>query len=412
MADQNDKISCAICGAQVHVMKKHLEQAHPEVTLEQYEIENPTSPILSPYAEQVVAASAKKKAAEAAAVAATTDAGTTEAATAAPKEKPAANAAALVPPTGIVRKSLHEVFELGATAEAMNAKGDPIPIATLARHDQQDLVPKISPDYIYLADELKDVILALEVKIPCYVWGHKGSGKSELFEQVAARTNRPMMRVQHSANTEESHIIGQWTVKGGNTHFELGPLAMAMKFGWLYVADEYDFAQPSVLAVYQPVLEGKALVIKEAPAEMRIIEPHPNFRMVATGNTNGSGDESGLYQGTLIQNSANYDRFGMVIHKKYMPEDKESIMLQKRAKLTAKDADKMVQFAKEIRQAFDGAKMSDTVSPRTLIYASQIGIMRGSFAHGLEKSFISKLSKVDREVAGGIAQRIFGSGKK
>ena len=28
-------------------------------------------------------------------------------------------------------------------------------------------------------------------------------------------------------------------------------------------------------------------------------------------NTNGSGDETGLYQGTLIQNSANYDRFGM-----------------------------------------------------------------------------------------------------
>jgi cobaltochelatase CobS len=400
MADQNDKITCEECGAEVHVISKHLESAHPGMSLADYQEKHPLAEIYSPYAKQLIA---QKQAKEAAAAAG--------AAPAAVKETPAANAAALVPPSGIIKKPLHEVFELGSDPEAMNAKGGPIPISVLASHDQPNMVPKVSEEYVYLPGELKDVILALEVNIPCYVWGHKGSGKSELFEQVCARTNRPMLRVQHSANTEESHIIGQWTVKGGNTHFELGPLALAMKHGWTLVLDEYDFAQPSVLAVYQPVLEGKALVIKEAPAEMRVIEPHPNFRLVATGNTNGSGDESGLYQGTLIQNSANYDRFGMVIHKQYMPKDKEIIMLQNRAKLTPKDADKMVQFATEIRQAFDGAKMSDTISPRTLIYASQIGIMRGSFAHGLEKSFISKLSKVDREVAGGIAQRIFGSKK-
>lgn len=399
MADQNDKIACAECGAEVHVIQNHLKTAHPGMTVEQYQHAHPLHEILSPYAKQIMAEKAAAKAAAENVAAAST---------ATVKETPAANAAALVPASGIVKKPLHEVFELGAIPDAMNAKGDPIPITTLAPHDQLNMVPKVSTEYVYLPDELKDVILALEVNIPCYVWGHKGSGKSELFEQVCARTNRPMMRVQHSANTEESHIIGQWTVKGGNTHFELGPLALAMKHGWTLVLDEYDFAQPSVLAVYQPVLEGKALVIKEAPAEMRVIEPHQNFRIVATGNTNGSGDETGLYQGTLIQNSANYDRFGMVIHKQYMPKDKESIMLQQRAKLTVKDAEKMVQFAGEIRQAFDGAKMSDTISPRTLIYASQIGIMRGSFAHGLEKSFISKLSKVDREVAGGIAQRIFG----
>ena len=37
-----------------------------------------------------------------------------------------------------------------------------------------------------------------------------------------------------------------------------------MKHGWVYLADEYDFAFPQILGVYQPVLEGEALVIKEA----------------------------------------------------------------------------------------------------------------------------------------------------
>jgi len=217
-----------------------------------------------------------------------------------------------------------------------------------------------------------------------------------------------MIRIQHTVNTEESHINGQWTVKAGQTEFELGPLPMAMMNGWTYCADEYDFGLPSVLANYQAVLEGKSLVIKEAPAHLRVIKPHAEFRFVCTGNTNGSGDETGLYQGTMIQNSANYDRFGMVVNKKYMDKKAESQILQNHCKLTPVDADKMIEFASLVRQAYDGAKISDTISPRTLIFASKIGVMRGSFSQGLMLSFMNKLSKIDKEVCVGLSQRIFG----
>ena len=163
------------------------------------------------------------------------------------------------------------------------------------------------------------------------------------------------------------------------------------------------------MSVYQSVLEGKSLVIKEADADNRIIKPHPNFRFAATGNTNGSGDETGLYQGTNLQNSANYDRFGMVIHKKYMKKAAESQILQNQVGLCKEDADKMVEFATLVRDAYDGAKISDVISPRTLIYAAKIGGLRGSFRTGITLSFTNKLSKVDREVVEGLAQRIFAS---
>jgi cobaltochelatase CobS len=165
---------------------------------------------------------------------------------------------------------------------------------------------------------------------------------------------------------------------------------------------------PSVSSVYQAVLEGKALVIKEAPANMRVIKPHPNFRFVATGNTNGSGDETGMYQGTNIGNSANYDRFTMVINKQYMKASAESQILQNHVGLVKEDADKMVQYAGLVREAYDGAKISDVISPRTLIAAARIGVKRGSFRQGITLSFINKLSKIDREVCDGLAQRIFG----
>ena len=394
----SDKIKCAICGAEAHSIKKHLEASHPEVTVAQYQAQFPEAPLHSEaYLARVKQLQAEKKAqAEATVAAPTVAVAITSEAGEAPKYDV------------LVKKPLHETFELGRVKSALSAKGDPIPITTFANTQYPDLVPAVFSGYVFDVDELKNVILALELKIPTYVWGHKGAGKTQLLEQVAARTGRPLWRNQHTANTEESHVVGQWVARDGGTHFELGPLPLCMKNGWIYLADEYDFGLPSVLAVYQAVLEGKPLIIKEADAANRIIKPHPNFRFVATGNTNGAGDETGLYQGTSIQNSANYDRFGMVIHKQYMAKTAESLILQNHVGLMKEDADKLVDFGTKIREAYAGSKISDTISPRTLIYASQIGVKRGSFRSGLQLAFINKLSSVDREIADGVAQRTFG----
>jgi cobaltochelatase CobS len=197
-------------------------------------------------------------------------------------------------------------------------------------------------------------------------------------------------------------------VKDGATVFELGPLALAMQHGWLYMADEYDFALPNVTSVYQAVLEGKALVIKEADAANRVIKPNPNFRFLGTGTTNGSGDETGLYQGTNLQNAANYDRFGVVIQMNYMPKKQEMQVLINQSGLEKGDAERFVTFATMVREAFDGGKLSSTISPRTLITASRLGIKKGSWTAGLALSFSNKLSRIDREVVDGLMQRVFG----
>lgn len=236
---------------------------------------------------------------------------------------------------------------------------------------------------------------------------HHNTGKSSMYEQVCARTNRPYMRVQHTANTEESHIIGQILANKDGTYFEPGPLTLAMKHGFVYNADEYDFAHASILGVYQPVLEGKPLLIKEAPVEWRVVKPHKNFRFVATGNTNGSGDEAGLYAGTNIGNSANYSRFGITDHVKYMPKKQEAAVIAAQGDIDIEDAKLLVEFATKIRTAFDSSQMSATIGPRELIYAAKLGLRKGSWKRGVELAFINRMGTVDMEVASGIAQRIF-----
>lgn len=378
--ENREKIECEICGSKVHAIEIHLRKEHPEMSITEYQKRFPDAPILSDYAKTLIEDRRKKRIEE-------------------------ARLSHSMP-------FFHEVFELGTSDEAMSTTGKrPIPIHVFEKSgtETDDMIPALNKNYVFNTKELKYVMSGIEMNIPVYIWGHKGAGKTELFEQICARTNRPLIRVQHTVNTEESQIVGQWTVRDGETRFEYGALPLAMINGWAYLADEYDFAMPNVLATYQAVLEGKPLMIKEAPADLRVVKPHPNFRFFATGNTNGTGDETGLYQGTTIQNSANYDRFGIVVKKSYLDRASEVKILCKNSKINEADAQDMVSFATSVREAFDAGKISDTISPRTLLFAAKLGIIHASFRTGLRLAFLNKLSEIDCETCDAFAQRIFGA---
>lgn len=271
-----------------------------------------------------------------------------------------------------------------------------------------EFVPEVKKGYVYGDFELiKDIFMMLELGIPGYLWGHAGTGKSSLPTQLCALLNRPLIRAQHTASMEEAHVTGQILARDGSTYFEPGLLALAMKHGWVYLADEYDFAFPQILGVYQPVLEGEALVIKEATPEWRRITPHERFAFIGTGNTNGSGDETGLYQGTNIQNAANFSRFGIVSNVKYMSKDAEINMLIN-AGIVDEYAEKMVKFAGIVRDGYEEHNISQPIGPRELLLSAKIGMMRGDFVTGIERSFINKLPSASAQAAREVVQKIFG----
>jgi cobaltochelatase CobS len=312
---------------------------------------------------------------------------------------------------------MHEVFELPLTdilrspKRRGQAEGDPRQVDVMENLSQtdQEMVPEIDESYVFRPEELVDVLMAIQLNMPLLAWGMHGTGKTSQIEQVCARTNRPWVRVQHTDTTEEAHIVGQMLVRDGATVFEYGPLAEAMINGWLYCADEYDFAHPAVIAVYQPILEGKALYIKEAPAGQRMIKPHPNFRFVATGNTNGSGDDTGLYSGTKIGNAAAYSRFGVTVQVHYPETTTEISILRSRIGVSQEISEKLVDFAGRIRTMYGNGELSLPISPRELIRAATIGMVRaGDFRKGIDLSYSNRLDSTQGEAVRQTAQRIFG----
>lgn len=382
--NDDGKIECKVDGARVHAVQRHLETNHPGYGgIERYKREFPGEPVLSDRAREAVERVKKEK----------------------KNEKARSLMGDLRP--------MHEVFDLGKVPPpaSLNSRGDPIMVAVSDDLSEDDAihVPEVDTNYVFDIENVKSVLIGRHMNVPIYIWGYHGTGKTTILEQMAARMKRPLTRVQHTVNTEESHIYGQWTVKEGNMVFNYGPLPLAMLNGWDYCADEYDRAPPTVVSVYQPVMEGKALYIKEAPPEMRLVKPHPNFRFVATGNTNGSGDETGLYQGAVIQDAANYSRFGLTIQMDYMEESIEVMVVAGQANVAKKDAAKLVSFAKNIREAFKAGRMGSTISPRELINAAKNAAIRGgAWREGIAGAWGNRLSRTDREVADQFAQRVFG----
>lgn len=405
----NDKIKCQICAEEVHSIANHLKQAHGEDSSEPMDLENyraayPGAELLSETAKVKMAEMKAKRDAE--------------------EQKTASNApAAGAKPAAsgdpdIESVFFHEAFRFPkSTKSAFTKSGNGIPCTADSRKGGADehMIPAWSDNYILNPDLTKTVMMALELRTPIFLYGHSGVGKSSIFKQMCAGLNRRLFRFQHTVDTEESHIVGQWVVKphinpDGSavsvTEFELGPLPTAMLNGWTYLADEIDRSSPTVLSAYQAILEGEPLIIKNAPPHLRVIKPHRLFAFGATGNTNGTGDQSGLYQATITQDAATIERFGVVAMVDYPPEKQEIAMICAATGLNEADAKKIRQFADEIRHKSFPNIVSLTIGPRVAINIARIGMMKADFVEGAMYAYCNRLPEAEKEAALSLAKRV------
>ena len=143
--------------------------------------------------------------------------------------------------------------------------------------------PSINSDYLYHESSRDVIVWFMNSADPFYLFGPAGSGKTSLIKQLAAKLNYPVFSVTGHSRLEFPDMVGHLTVDNGNMIFQHGPLALAMKYGGLFLIDEIDLLDPATAAGLNGILDGEPLCIPENGSE--IINPHPLFRFAATANT-------------------------------------------------------------------------------------------------------------------------------
>jgi len=277
-------------------------------------------------------------------------------------------------------------------------------------------VPDIDPDYLFDKATTLAILAGFAYNRRVIVSGYHGTGKSTHIEQVAARLNWPLVRINLDSHVSRIDLVGKDAIvlRDGKqvTEFRDGILPWALQNNIAICFDEYDAGRPDVMFVIQRVLEqsGRLTLLDQR----RVIKPHPGFRLFATANTIGLGDTSGLYHGTQQINQGQMDRWSIVTTLNYLPHDKEvDIVLAKapfyRARKDGRDiVNKMVRVADLTRNAFVGGDLSTVMSPRTVITWAENADIFQDIGFAFRLTFLNKCDELERSLVAEFYQRCFG----
>ena len=286
---------------------------------------------------------------------------------------------------------------------------------TVPLFDERDShVPDIDDAYRFDPQTTLAICAGFSFDRRVMVQGYHGTGKSTHIEQVAARLNWPMVRVNLDAHVSRIDLVGKDAIvlKDGKqvTEFREGMLPWAIQRPIALVFDEYDAGRPDVMFVIQRVLEAQGrLTLLD---QNRVIRPNKFFRLFATTNTIGLGDTSGLYHGTQQINQGQMDRWNIVTTLNYLDHDVEAeIVLAKTPGYDSEEGRRtlaaMVRVADMTRNAFMNGDISTVMSPRTVITWAENADIFGDIGFAFRVTFLNKCDELERPLVAEFYQRCF-----
>ena len=275
--------------------------------------------------------------------------------------------------------------------------------------------PIIDENYVFDPATTRSILAGFAYNRRVMIQGYHGTGKSTHVEQVAARLNWPMVRVNLDSHVSRIDMVGKDAIvlKDGKqiTEFQEGILPWALQRPVALLFDEYDAGRPDVMFVIQRVLEASgSLTLLD---QTKVIRPHPHFRLFATTNTIGLGDTTGLYHGTQQINQGQMDRWSIVSTLNYLPfETENKIVLAKMKKIAAADGGEdmvanMVKVADLSREAFINGDISTVMSPRTVLTWAENYEIFNDLGHAFRLTFLNKCDELERPVIAEMYQRVF-----
>ena len=233
--------------------------------------------------------------------------------------------------------------------------------------DHQNLIPSLFDGFVSWGHfGTIEKVVKSGLFYPIFVTGLSGNGKTLMIEQVHAKLNKELIRVNITIETDEDDLLGGFRLVNGETKFVPGPVIEAMERGCTLLLDECDLGSNKILAL-QPVLEGKGVFLKKVN---KWVNAKDGFNVMATANTKGKGSEDGRFIGTNILNEAFLERFAITLEQPYATAttEKKIVMgsMEKYKKVDEDFATNLISWADVIRKTFYDGGVDEVISTRRL----------------------------------------------
>jgi nitric oxide reductase NorQ protein len=151
--------------------------------------------------------------------------------------------------------------------------------------------------------------------------GPKGTGKTTLVREFAAKKDIKLESINFSLRTRESHLVGSKSLENGSIGFDEGILVKSMKEGNMLYLDEINAAEADVLLRLDEALDDRRqIILKESGGEL--IQANQKWFVIGTINPL-------THVGTKELPPQILSRFPIRIRLEYPPEEIELQIVKK-----------------------------------------------------------------------------------
>jgi len=194
--------------------------------------------------------------------------------------------------------------------------------------------------------KFKAICTTITKGYPLYMYGDAGTGKSHTAKQVAEALGLDFYESQQVLFAHEMKGYGD---AGGN--FVPTPFFKAFTNGGLFFLDEIDASQPEALVVLNTAIANRRF---DFPV-VGNVEAHPDFRVIAAGNTKMTGADI-EYTARSVQDASTKNRF-FFTNVDYTKEIEDML---------AGDDVSIANFCRDLRHAKTAAQITLCVSYRSI----------------------------------------------
>ena len=234
------------------------------------------------------------------------------------------------------------------------------PVSPLNESVKQYVIHQ-EPYYRAVGDEIELYEAAYAARMPMMLKGPTGCGKTRFMEYMAWKLGKPLITLACNEDMTSSDLVGRFLLDASGTHWQDGPLTLAVRNGAICYLDEVVEARQDTTVVIHPLTDTRRMLPLDKKNET--VAAHRDFQLVISYNPGYQSVLKDLKQSTK-------QRFG-ALDFGYPSHDIEAEIVVHESGVNADRASKLVSIAERARN-LKGHGLDEGTSTRMLIYAGQL----------------------------------------